>query len=788
MCTPSQQSKTWLSVACLLVLLLMLIIKPGPVSGLEDNSWKKALQQLQEAFQTIRIELRDYDAKLNLEFKDLKKGLARLEKKKGQMLLWFGGSYDPKDLNHLLKGMRTLRRQAEGLLKSFGEMERRLEIFEPKLDEIEAEIKRQLVETPNQEYANSFTSSLTEITDLRVELDKVKTHIVRAHTLYDDFNKRLKDCESSADAKVSRYWRIYYLQPMSGIFSTDTWKSFRKDIKQWVGALKIVKESLGEKREWLRTRNALLQGLLLGAALILLGFFLIKRVGIKTGFTSTITHLLPSWILLSLGAATLWIDRSIPFTLYDISSALNEIVVSAGLVSLCSFLHSVGRGNQPAHIHKNPLWYLWIILAFGLSLEALGLPHAISLICWPLVLFFMGWRLYRFSSAAEGKPERLWTSLSLYVLSVLALFTLLGFATLSFTIAVGLFYSFLAVALGLEIWRLLQIWETWAKESGQSLHVIGCLSGIGFPCVILGFVFLNLWLVSLRLGGEHVFLEILSFQVNWQDFSLTLGRVTFIIVGFYLTKTAIFLSETFLTGLPRRRPDLDKVVVESLLTLIRYVWWAFFGVYLLFLLGMDLTNLAVIAGGLSVGIGFGLQHIVNNFFSGLILLIGRSIQSGDTIQIGNILGDVRKVTIRNTVVQTRDNATLFIPNSDLITNQLINWSHRDRRVVREVRVGVAYGTDTERVRELLLQAVKSHPQVLAHPTPTVFFWDFGTSTLDFKVRFWIKNVDNDNRVLSDTRYEIDRLFKESGIEIAYPQSDIHLRTAPALEKLWPTDK
>jgi potassium-dependent mechanosensitive channel len=788
MCTPIPFPKRRLAIAFLLVILLIFLCRPSAVLGLEDDSWKNVLQQFQEAFQAARLELKDYDAGLKSEVKDFRRGLARLEKKKGQMLLWFGGSYDPDDLNHLLKGIDRLRQEADELLKPFGEMEQKLEIFEPKLDEIEAEIKRQLAETRTQEYTESFESSLSEISDLRVELGKVKTHIARGRSLYDDFNTRLKHSERSASGKVSRYWEIFYLQPMPSIFSGKTWSPLRKDMEQWLRSLSIVKESLGGKREWLKTRDAFLQGLSLAAGLILLGWVLIRKVGSKMGSTSVLIHLLPPWMLLSLGAAALWVDLSIPFTLYDISSALNEILLSAGLVSLCSFLHTSGRGERMLPIHRNPLWYLWTVLAVGLLLEALGLPYAVCIVCWPLVLVLMGWMLYGLSATAEEKVERFWTSWSLYALSGLALFAILGFAALSVIIAIALFYLFLAIALGLEVWRLLQIWETKAKESGRSLSVIGCLSGIGFPCVLLGLLFLNLWLVSLRLGGEQVFLEILSFRVNWQEFSLSLTGITFIVVGFYLTKTAIFLSETFLTGLPNRRPDLDKVVVESLLTLIRYVWWALFGLYLLFLLGMDLTNLAVIAGGLSVGIGFGLQHIVNNFFSGLILLIGRSIQSGDTIQIGNTLGDVRKVTIRNTVVQTRENATLFIPNSDLITNQLVNWSHRDRRVVREVQVGVAYGTDTEKVRALLIEATGNHPQVLAHPAPIVFFYDFGASSLDFKVRFWIKNVDNDTRVLSDMRYAIDRLFRDGGIEFAYPQSDIHLRTAPALEKLWPTDK
>ena len=710
-----------LAGAFLLALFLMFSSNPPSASALEDENWKNALQQLQEAFQGVRMDLKDYAAGLNREVKDFRKGLARLEKKKGQMLLWFGSSYDPEDLNDLLKGLFRLRLEAEDLLKPFADMERKLEIFEPKLDEMEAEISRQLVETPAQEYAESLSSSLDEITDLKVEVGKVKAHMGRVRTLYGDFIARMEATERTVGGKVSSYWRIFYLQPLPSIFSSDTWSPLRKSMDQWLAALGIVKESLGGKREWLKTRDALLQGLAMAGLLMLLGWAVARKVAILTGTTGLPARLLPAWSLLSLSASALWVDRSIPFTLYGLSSALNEVLLSSGLVCLYSLLRSSGRNLPVGPLRQNPLWPFWVVLASGLLLDALGLPYAVAIVLWPLVLLLMAWRLYRLAPGAEGKLERIWTLWSPYVLCGLALLAVVGFAPLSVIITIALFYFLLAFAISVEGWRLLRIWETRAEESGQSLYAVGCLSGIGFPCMILGLLLLSLWLLSLRLGGESVFLEILSFQVNWQDFSLTLKGLSFMVVGFYLTKTAIFLSETFLSGLPHRRPDLDKVVIESLSTLIRYACWAFFGLTILFLLGMDLTNLAVIAGGLSVGIGFGLQHIVNNFFSGLILLIGRSIQSGDTIQLGSMLGDVRKVTIRHTVVQTRENATLFVPNSDLITNQLINWSHRDRRVVREVLVGVAYGSDTAKVTALLLEAAGNHPYVLSSPPPVVYF-------------------------------------------------------------------
>jgi potassium-dependent mechanosensitive channel len=775
-------------VLCLAGLLLAFLCGSPCLLALEDESWKSALQQLQEAFQSAQRELKDYDVKLKSDIKNSRKGLARLDKKRGQMMLWFGNSYDPEDLNHLLKGIGRLRGEAEDLLQPFRDMQTKLEIFGAKLAEIEVEITRQLTETPSPEYSESLSSNLEDIGNLKVELAKVDTHMGQILELHNDFAARLDRSEKSLRSKVSGYLAIYYLQPLPSVFSQLTWSTFKKNLDQWLSNVVILRESLGENREWLRTRDALLQGLALATGLIFLGWALISKAQRPLGATSGLIRLLFPWTLLSLSAASLWVDRSIPFTLYGMSATLSEILLSAGLVSLCSELHSYGRGNLGKTSGMYHLWYFWVVIASGLLLVALDVPYAIGIVVWPLVMIVVGWRLRLISAGQTGKLERWWTASSPFLFSGLALLTITGFATLSVIIVLALFYLLLAVVIVQEVFRLVKIWEVRARESGQSLYTIGCISGIGFPAVILGLFFLNLWLVSLRLGGRDVFLEILSFRVKWQNFGLNLEGMIYIVAGFYLTRIAIFISDTFLSGLPGYRPDLDKVVIESLLTLVRYIWWGIFALYLLFLLGIDLTSLAVIAGGLSVGIGFGLQHIVNNFFSGLILLAGRSIQSGDTIQIGSILGNVRKVTIRNTVVQTRENATLFIPNSDLITNQLINWSHRDRRVVREIHVGVAYGTDTEKVTELLLKATGNHHRVLPCPAPEVLFCDFGASCLDFKVKFWIENVDHDIQVLSDIRFYIDRLFRENAIECAYPQSDVHLRTAPALDRLWKTTK
>lgn len=200
--------------------------------------------------------------------------------------------------------------------------------------------------------------------------------------------------------------------------------------------------------------------------------------------------------------------------------------------------------------------------------------------------------------------------------------------------------------------------------------------------------------------------------------------------------------------------------------------------------GVQLGNLAIIAGALSVGIGFGLQNIVNNFVSGLILLFERPVQKGDWVVVGSTEGYVKKISIRSTQIQTFDRADVIVPNSELISNQVTNWTLRDLRGRVRVPIGVAYGSDVEKVKELLLKIAHELPNVILDNSvslPQVLFMSFGDSSLNLELRFFIRNVDERMQTLSRVNYSIDRVFRENGIQIPFPQRDVHL---PG----WPFDK
>ncbi|WP_226992345.1 mechanosensitive ion channel family protein [Desulfatibacillum aliphaticivorans] len=279
-----------------------------------------------------------------------------------------------------------------------------------------------------------------------------------------------------------------------------------------------------------------------------------------------------------------------------------------------------------------------------------------------------------------------------------------------------------------------------------------------------------------------VIFDVISREIVIGSISISILGILYAVLALWCTHALARVFADLFRNKFLADSGLETGFQESLTTLASYAIWTIGILLSLSLLGVSSTSMAVVFGALGIGLGFGLQAIFNNFMSGLILLFERPIQVGDILEVNGTWGEVKKINVRSTVVQTYDNASLIIPNSDMISNQVTNWSFKDPKVRRNLYVGVAYGSDIVLVRDTLQEVVDKNPRIYKRPKPDVLFTDFGDSSLMFRVRFWT-HVDYFLSVETELRFEIDRLFRERKIEIPFPQRDLHIKTAAAFKNV-----
>lgn len=271
----------------------------------------------------------------------------------------------------------------------------------------------------------------------------------------------------------------------------------------------------------------------------------------------------------------------------------------------------------------------------------------------------------------------------------------------------------------------------------------------------------------------------LFYGVSIGDYTLSLVDIGIALGIFIVLFVAVRLFQSFLANRVLAQTVPDVGVRDALTTGVGYTGIIIAILIAISSLGLELSQLAIVLGALSVGIGFGLQHVVSNFISGLILLMQRPIKAGDWIVVGQHEGYVKKINVVSTELQTFDNAEVIVPNSQLVSSEVMNWTHTSTVARVIVAVGVSYDADPRQVREVLLRCARENDDVSRMPAPVVVFRNFGDSSLEFELRFFIRQADYMLLIGSELRYAITEAFREAGITIPYPQRDIHIRTPGA---------
>jgi small-conductance mechanosensitive channel len=749
-------------------------------SGQEKRSLSSLLQAQQEALKEQQSQVESLEKKLPQVLSSLSRKTEGISSRLNVLIRLKGFiKQNFKELVVLKRNVSQLQLDMQHALQPVNKAQSDLESLHTRVQDRQKDIRSQLSISPQALGEDQARQEMAQIKSMLDRIEELQLRLQKGREPVRELESRIQEFEKLVNQDLQLSWKEYFLEPSFSLFKL-TPGEMKAQFSEWKHNLPVYSHLffLGNFNWTL----FFLQALSLFSLFCLVSLVLVAIIKRRNRDGMPLKRMLPPPLFISLALAILVANTFFQSSFQSlIFLTVSQIILGWGLILLLWLIRF--SMVDESEFYSNPLRLLWFPFAFSLVLQNVILPPILTGLAWVLLLAIFIAFFKRHKTKLKVKLERVLYRITIVLFTLFIVVTLAGWVHMSLLLTSLWFVFCVCLQVGNCTTGLLRNKIRQFPENTLGFLGRGLVQGAGVPILwLFSFSFIVLWL-GMTLGDFQFLRELSRLKLGWGYLSINIFRLFIVLIGFYLARSGLVVLKSLLQGAAELHSSLDSGTVGSFNILLTYGVWTLFIVLALAFLGLDLTSLTVVAGGLSVGIGFGLQSIINNFISGIILLFGRSIQPGDVIQIRDLWAEVKQINIRTTEVQTFDRSTILLPNSKLISEEITNWTHRqDKTLRRKVRVHVAYGTDIELVRRLLLYIADTHPHILKVPSAFVRFADFGESALEFTLYFYA-SIDYGWMAESDLRYDINKIFQEYGVVVSFPQRDIHLRSLDGLDAL-----
>ena len=682
------------------------------------------------------------------------------------------GSLSPNARSILTKQINELHAELKAHYTPLEEAQKTIDLRIAQLNSIITNFK--IIDSPNVEELNAKAQNLlADYQELNKTLSK---QLPKTQELLGDINKLSNNFEEI----LPKLWLDYYLNATDNLFSSLVWQNEIKNFKDvFSTTARTLRNDLPNTSEaWILFTIRVL------TVLIILGVPLYSSVKFTKKLPETIHNawkrILKQGMPYILMGIAFYYGSLQNHTIYQISMGISAVLMCHGLIRLAFILHTLHDPEAPS----KPSIRIFVPVLFASLALLTFTPLILTLsFIWTIILLVTVYTLIK-TPKSKSKICQYIMGGFLIVNIIGILITPSGLARLS--ILITLLYICLGVGIYLAfgVIHLAKITQDYLQAKTTNTFAYELAYAFLFPVLLLICLLAPFTWIFAYPGGIYLIKNFSNLDFNFGTVSVNTLQIFTIFIAFYITKSIINVLNNFIdNNLDKNTNNSISSLTTPIKTAINFGCWALFLLYALNILGFSLTSITVVAGGLSVGIGLGLQSFVQNIFSGFSLIFGQNIREGDVVDVAGISGVIQKISLRATQIKTAENAVIFVPNSAFLSSTFTNWTHNGKMVRKTILINVAYNTDLDLVTDIVMQVVKNNPDVLSYPEPSFLFTNFGDSSLDFELRIWVADLNNAAGIMAKLRLAINNAFKEKGIEIPFPQTDIHIHQNQSDTKL-----